>query len=190
MRKILQVPSPHCGAFHLSSLPLFPESLLPPKSFVHSRGFLYLLSPKVFIHSVNPQGFSPVFSPYPTMLLSLPPSPISPPRSTNPYVIAFFSLPSMFEESSFGPFGLLTFLTSVDCKGFFLIKLFEVGRPTITTEFWRWEDQPLICFTPCDGVYIKKLEERPLFACLPWLSLIISFLYWYQSLLFQDSDVQ
>ena len=42
-RRTLQVPSPHCRAFHLRSLPLSPESLSPPRSVVYSRGFSNLL---------------------------------------------------------------------------------------------------------------------------------------------------
>ena len=37
------------------------------------------------------------------------------PSLSLPPVIAFFSLPSGIEASSLGPFGLLTFLSSVDC---------------------------------------------------------------------------
>jgi hypothetical protein len=37
-RWALHVPSPHCRAFHLRSLPLSSESLSPPMSLVHSGG--------------------------------------------------------------------------------------------------------------------------------------------------------
>jgi hypothetical protein len=36
-RRILQVSSPHCWAFHLRSLPLSSENLSPSRSLVHSR---------------------------------------------------------------------------------------------------------------------------------------------------------
>ena len=41
-RWALQVPSPHCRAFHLSS-----ESLSPPKSLVHCRGSSHLRPPEI-----------------------------------------------------------------------------------------------------------------------------------------------
>ena len=37
-RWMLQVPSPQCCAFHLKSLPVSPELLLPPRFLVLSRG--------------------------------------------------------------------------------------------------------------------------------------------------------
>jgi hypothetical protein len=61
-------PSPYCWAFHLSSLPLIPESLSPPSSLVHSGGSpptSYLPRLPVFILSVGPQDFSPFFHPVP-----------------------------------------------------------------------------------------------------------------------------
>ena len=123
-RWALQVPSPHCRAFHLRSLPLSPESLSPPRSLVHSGGspqpftsqgylfpfFLLALRASVlFPHPIAGQVplSSPHFSPTPSTFppRSLPPSPL---------VIAFFSLPSGTEASSLGHFSLLT-LSSVDC---------------------------------------------------------------------------
>ena len=124
-RWALQVPSPHCRAFHLRSLPLSPESLSLPRSLVHPRGSPTSHLPRlpVSILSAGPQGFSPV------LLHSRPPIsdhvPLFPslspfhPRSLSPFptpLIAFFSFPSGMEASSHhGPFGFLAFLSSVDC---------------------------------------------------------------------------
>jgi hypothetical protein len=124
-RWTLQIPSPHCGAFHLRSLLLSPESLLPPRSPVHLTGFPYLLPPEVpYFHSFcGPSGLhscSPPPSKYLIMCspFSLPlPSPTQVPPSFSPPtcpVIAFF-LPSGIEASSLGLFGLLTFFRSMDC---------------------------------------------------------------------------
>jgi hypothetical protein len=44
---LLDVGSPYCWASHLRPLPLGPESLLPPRSLVHSLGPSNLLPPKV-----------------------------------------------------------------------------------------------------------------------------------------------
>jgi hypothetical protein len=46
--RTLQVPSPHCKSFHLRSLPLRPESLLPPRSLLHARG-----SPHLHTHDIH-----------------------------------------------------------------------------------------------------------------------------------------
>ena len=46
-RLYMFVPSTYCGAFHLRSLPLSPESLLHPRTLVHSLGSPNLLPPKV-----------------------------------------------------------------------------------------------------------------------------------------------
>jgi len=59
----LQVPSPHCRAFYLRSLPLSLESLLPPRSLVHSGGSHHLLPSDVpvFILFAVPQGLGHFF---------------------------------------------------------------------------------------------------------------------------------
>ena len=59
-RWTLQVPSPHCRAFHPRSLPLSPERVSPPGSLVHSRGSPYLQLPRlpVLILSAGPQSCS------------------------------------------------------------------------------------------------------------------------------------
>jgi hypothetical protein len=44
-RWTLLIPTLHCWAFHLRSLPLSPESLSPPRSLVHSRGLPILPPP-------------------------------------------------------------------------------------------------------------------------------------------------
>lgn len=82
-RRTLQVPFPHCWVFRPRFLPLSPESFLPPRSLVHSRGSLYLLLPEVAysIHSSGTPGFSPVSHPVPDHVPPFPfPSPL-PPRS-------------------------------------------------------------------------------------------------------------
>jgi hypothetical protein len=115
--------SPYCQAFHLRSLPLIPKSFLPPTSLVHSEGSpstSYFLRLPFFILSA---GFSPFPSPNTRSGSPLPRPRLAPPTSTfllrflhpSPLVIAFFSLPSGTEVSSFGLFNLLTFLSSVDC---------------------------------------------------------------------------
>ena len=118
-RLALQVPSLHCREFHLRSLPLSFESLLPPRSLVHSRGSLHLLTPEVacFYSFCWPSGLQYVS---PTQCLmrfpSSPPYPLSHTGSSLlPLVIAFFSIPSGIEASSLGLFGLLNFLSSLDC---------------------------------------------------------------------------
>ena len=73
----------------------------------------------VSILSAGPQGFSTFPSPNTRSGSPLPPTPLPSPLSLPgpciPTVIAFFSLPSRTEAYSLGHFGLLTFLSSVDC---------------------------------------------------------------------------
>ena len=123
-RWTLQVPSPHCWAFHLKSLTLSPESFSPSKSLVHSTVSPHLPPPKIaYFHSFcRPSGLHSCFpTPSPQYLItfSFPPLlfPTQVPPSLYPPipVIAFFSLPSRIEVSSLGPFCLLTFLSSMDC---------------------------------------------------------------------------
>jgi hypothetical protein len=109
---------------YLKFLSLILESLLPPRSLLHSGGSPpNLLFPEVarfhsFCWPSGLQSFS--FSQY---QIRLPSPPNFPPSSTfssrslppSPLVIAFFSLPSGTEASSYGSFSLLTFLNSVDC---------------------------------------------------------------------------
>jgi hypothetical protein len=114
----------YCQAFYLRSHPLIPESLLPPRSLVHSGGspqapyFLWL---PVSILSAGPQRFSPFPSPNTRSGSPLPPPPHAPftfssrSHPPSPLVIAFFSLPSGTEASSLEHFSFFTFLSSVDC---------------------------------------------------------------------------
>jgi hypothetical protein len=64
-RWTLQVPSPHCKAFHLRSLSLSPESLLLPGLLNILEGLptSYLLRMPVLILSAGPQSFSLVTHP-------------------------------------------------------------------------------------------------------------------------------
>ena len=57
----LQVPTGHCWAFQIRSLPLSPESLSPPTSLILSieSPHLPLLRLHSSIHFAGPQGFSP-----------------------------------------------------------------------------------------------------------------------------------
>jgi hypothetical protein len=97
--------------------------LRPPRSLVHSGGSPNLLFPEVAIYilSADPQGFSSfplsnTRSGFP-LPLDCPPPSTFPLRSLSPsqLVIAFFSLPSGTELSSFGHFSLLSFVRSVNC---------------------------------------------------------------------------
>jgi hypothetical protein len=50
---------------------------------------------------------------------------------------------------------------------FFLMKSFEVGRPTFNPYLLRWEDPPLIWATPSAGSLHKKARKKEtLPACL------------------------
>jgi hypothetical protein len=101
-RWVLQVPFPQYRAFHLSSLPLSPESLSPPRSLVRYGGSPnFLPSEFACFHSScwssGLQSFPPPntrsCSPMPTSLLPL----MS--LSSSPLVVAFFFLPNWTEAS-------------------------------------------------------------------------------------------
>jgi hypothetical protein len=87
-------------------------------TLVHSGGSPHLLSPEVvyFYSFCWPLGLHSWSSQY-LVMFPLPftvPSPTKIPPSL-PLPSFFFSFPSGIEASSLGPFGLLTFLSSVDC---------------------------------------------------------------------------
>ena len=77
-------PSLHCRTFYLRSLPLSPESLSPPRSLVHSRGFPHLLAPEVaHFHSFCwPSGLQSCF--FPQYVIMFPSSPPWPLRALHP----------------------------------------------------------------------------------------------------------
>ena len=115
-RWVLQVPSLHCRAFHLRSLPLNPESLSPPKSLVHIlEGPTNLLPPKVncflillilrasVLFAEPIPDHVPLFIPYPLSL----PGPSLLPASCGCFLLPH--LPSETEVSSLASFRLLTF---------------------------------------------------------------------------------
>jgi hypothetical protein len=93
-RWALQVPSPHCRAFHLRSVPLGLESLSPPRSLVHSRGSHQPpTSQGCFFHSLCWLSGLQSFPPTQYQIMSpKPPSPF-PPTSLPPsyLVVVFFS---------------------------------------------------------------------------------------------------
>jgi hypothetical protein len=119
----IQFPSPHYGAFHLRSFPLSPDSLLPPWSLGHCRGTCHLLISDVtcfhsFCWSSGLQSCSPLHTQYLIIFLCSFPCLFFHPNPSLSFpspVIAFFLLPSGIEASSLGSFGLLTFLSSMDC---------------------------------------------------------------------------
>jgi hypothetical protein len=111
-------------SFHLMPCLLLEVDSTSPHSplldISNSEGFLYLLmSTPTSVLSADPQGFSPVpydpnnrsYSPYPLPLPFL----TQVPAFLLPPMITFFSLQSGIETSSLGPFGLFTFLNSMDC---------------------------------------------------------------------------
>jgi len=113
----LQVPSLQCRAFHLRSLSLSPARISSHRSLGHSRRCPPQPHPEVaHLHSFMALRVS-VLLPYSEYLIMFPLSPscllshLGPPSAPQ---IAFFSLPGGIEASSFGPFSLLTFLSSVD----------------------------------------------------------------------------
>jgi hypothetical protein len=73
-RWTLQIPSPHCWEFHLSSLPLCPEDFSPPRFLVLSRGSSHFPSLMLHIstHFAGTQGFSP--TPQYLIIFPFPPS--------------------------------------------------------------------------------------------------------------------
>ena len=115
-RWALQVP--HCGAFHLKSLHLSPKSFSPPRSLLFwsvplTPTYQACLFPFFCWCSVF-QSCSP--NPIPDHVPLFPSLSPFPPRSTlPPSCECFFSLPSGIESSSLWPFGLLKFLSFVDC---------------------------------------------------------------------------
>ena len=101
-------------AFHLRFLPLSPESLLPPRSLVHSGG---CPQPPISQGCLFPFFLlalrASVLFPYPIPdQVSLTPTPSHP---LSPLVNAFFSIANGIETSSLKPFCLLIFLSSMDC---------------------------------------------------------------------------
>ena len=117
----LQVPTPHCRAFHLRYLHLSPESLSPPRALVHSgrSPTPYFHRLPVFILSAEPQGFSFFFfsTQYLIMFFSSTPGPhphLRPSHHPHSLCDFFFSLPSGIEVSSLGTCGLITFLSSAE----------------------------------------------------------------------------
>jgi hypothetical protein len=119
-RWALQVPSLYCQAFHLKFLPLIPETLLPPRSLVHSGGSLQPpISQGCLFPFFLPALRASVLFPHPIRFCPHSPCPPSTFPTTSlppfPLMIAFFSLPSGTEASSLGHFSLLNFLISVDC---------------------------------------------------------------------------
>ena len=108
-RWTLHVPFPQWWAFLLGAPPISPESVSPPMSLAHSRRTPPTSHcPRVLIsiHSLVPQGFSPVS-------FSLP-SPL-PPRSLLllPSIIISFTLLAGSEASLLGHFCFLHLLLSV-----------------------------------------------------------------------------
>ena len=99
-RYSLQVPSKHCRAFHLQSLPLSRECLSPHRSLVHFRGGgppLTSYLPKLYISicSAYPWGFTSG-SPQPVpdhVPLLLCPSPSSLPQFPPPSTFCFLLVP-------------------------------------------------------------------------------------------------
>jgi hypothetical protein len=118
LRWALQVPSAQCRAFHLRSLPLRPENLLPHRFLVHSGGSPQPpTSPSCLFpfFSAGPQDFSPFPHPIPHHVHLFPTCPRSfKGPSLPPTPLRLFSSASS-EASSLGPFCLLTFVRSVDC---------------------------------------------------------------------------
>jgi hypothetical protein len=116
-RWTLQVPSPHCWAFHLTCLPFeFWASLISQVS-----GTFYGVTPP----PITQGCLFPFFllalwasllscSQYLIVIPYFPPSHLSHPSPSLPLpsVIAFFTLLSGIEVSSLEPFSLLTFLSS------------------------------------------------------------------------------
>jgi hypothetical protein len=96
-RWTLQVPFPHCRAFHLRYLPLSSKSISLPRFLLQSRGSPHLPPPEVaYFHSFCwPSGLHSCFLPPTPDHVPLFPSPSSLPlRSLPPSapLIAFFSL--------------------------------------------------------------------------------------------------
>jgi hypothetical protein len=90
-RRTLQVPSPHCTAFHLRFLSLSPEILSPPRSLVHSRGFFHLLPKQSFLFPFFLLVLSPsVLFPTPTIPDHVPFFPY-----LSPFLPRFLPLPSL-----------------------------------------------------------------------------------------------
>ena len=122
-----KVPALSSQSFTLSGLWYILGS--PPTS--------YLLRLPVFILSAGPQGFIPIPPSIPNHVPFFPsmspflPTQIPPtPTPTPAPVIAFFSLPHGIVASSLRPFGLLAFLSCVDCiLGILYFTLKQKNRP-------------------------------------------------------------